>query len=341
MTKDSFEEAGEPQFDAPRPFSFGLIALAAGITYLGYRLGNAGDSLAETIEPAMDAIKEIQEDVRRVIDAIEDVLEELRKLPEVISGVIDERLMQQTLTQADAYMNLVTAYMRNDETARLNVDAIQRNSDELGVRLQQLLDASEKTLTTAINFGPLISVWAQSFTVVQRIRTQSPPPALSVWDTPVHRQTVDLYKSIFANYHELEPGFTASLDELKDLNKTYNYIASTKSFQISNVPLKSRYDLNEAYPSLFSFTGSMERKLLRTTIRDGSTWKWHVVGMAPMPGEPPVQYPEPQIVAAASNALGLVNERQREARQFFEAFANAETYEQDLARVFTKPSDWP
>lgn len=314
------------------PKVWGLLLVAAGLFYLGYRIGRPLDQVGEAAERVSKAIEKVGDQLDKTLEKLNEILDAIKQLPEVLRGVVQEELVNQALSFARTQCSLIHDYTIDEATARANVDALQEAVDRLMEQVNYFRDQSGDKFASVYIMTPHITMWAQGHTLVQRIRQTN----LTIWDTQFHQHNIQMFNTLFRDYAAMEPALKAIQTELADQNTTYEFRRSI--FIASELPYDEEYTPQIGRSSLFIQRFYAGRDTLMSTLLKQGRWRWEPT--IRLQGQPEPPWDDPQRVNEALIRFNRLPALRGEAQHVFDVMSDADFCQQRINECADKPPEW-
>lgn len=219
----------------------GLLAIAAGLAYLGTRVGDPLDKVADSVRKTEKRLDELAKEIKGLICNVNEILQLLKELPDIIRGIVDDNSFRDAMSLASSVSGDIQSYFISEAVA----DGAYK--DKI---FQMQLISLQNSISSMLMFGglsaiihvaPYYATWAQTFSYVERRKDKEARRLL--WEHSTHLNVMQAFKNVFAITKSEIAKYQPLIDILPWPDNVYGLdrFVEGVNFKLKRLPMRSHY----------------------------------------------------------------------------------------------------
>jgi uncharacterized protein YoxC len=322
------------------------LIVAAALVYVGYRIGKPADSVAESVKRVADAVADVKKRVDVLLDKVDELISSIEKLEKELKGYIDRDRVRAALTNVRSSSQILNSYLTSEKDFRKNLQSASRACDQLIYDINIVKEYTGGGLSAIMQIAPGMVLWAQTFTLIQRVQRERDARPLTVWDHHFHKDNADLFRQFFQTADSFHSTYEKELPLFPVPRAVYRNKGpyAGHSFEKIGMRYDWGYTREEGKPNVFSITENTYElsslvfdNLQQPEIPPLNMWIWK---HADDPYAP--QFSDQRAVTEAYN-LWQPERNRKLLIEWFYQYLRDKDYDYARTQIsdsFIKPPDW-
>ena len=180
------------------------------IAYIYDVFSGGSSNVEDMLDKLTKEMSKLEKKLNTLIKKIDQVILLIEALPEIFKRELDRKVLEQNISSARGYVQLINAAMKADNVED-NIDLLVKYRDDLQIVINQIIGVSPP-IHELVAATPFLAVWLSTATTIEKVKSRRPEYDIqSPWENGLMIFAKEAFDSLYDDINETVNSYTTNL----------------------------------------------------------------------------------------------------------------------------------